>query len=191
LRMHIIIFLKSVVILIKMSESETEDLVVDHELQDVTPKMLDWWWNHIDTKERYKLWHPKDHKSFELEVSPKKGHIGAIHLVLEEIGGNLTTLRIRTEDPILVPISTTYSHVQASSILDDNDNPISWVVHEYEATQHGTRMRSTFRLPAGIRQRFLEDLRKHCEEEMSNLPKFLPELYENENKLLNRSVLQE
>ncbi|MFB0562551.1 MAG: DAPG hydrolase family protein [Candidatus Lokiarchaeia archaeon] len=169
-------------ILIKMPESETVDLVVDHELQGVTPKMLDWWWDHIDTTERYKLWHPKDHKSFRWEVSPKKGHIGAIHLVMEEIGGNPTALRIRWEDPSSVPISTTYSHVNAASILDDDDKPFSWLVCEYEATQNGTRMRSTYRLPAGVPQRFIEGLRKHDQEEMANLPEFLPELYKKENK---------
>ncbi len=183
---HIVIFPKPLVILIKMPKSETVDLVVDHELQGVTPEMLDWWWNHINTTERYILWHPKDHKSFKWEVPPKKGHVGAVHLVLEEIGGNPATLRIRTEDPSSVPISTTYSHVQVSSVIDDNNNPVSWLIHEYEATQHGTRMRSTFRLPAGIPQRFMEGLRKHCKEEMANLPKFLPELYNKENKYSDR-----
>jgi hypothetical protein len=165
-----------------MSKSETVDLVVDHELRGVTPEMLDWWWAHIDTTERYKLWHPKDHKSFKWEVSPKKGHVGAIHLVLEDIGGNPTTLRIRQEDPSSVPIRTSYSHVMASSTLDPDGKPMSWLVHEYEAMQHGTRMRSTFRLPAGVPQWFIEGLRKHCQEEMANLPNFLPELYEKENK---------
>jgi hypothetical protein len=165
-----------------MSESETVDLVVDHELQGVTPEMLDWWWGHIDTTERYKLWHPKDHKSFKWEVSPKKGHVGAIHLVVEEIGGIPTTLRIRQEAPSSIPIHTTYSHIIVSSVLDQDDKPISWLVHEYEATQHGTRMRSTFRLPAGIPKQFIKGLHKHCHEEMANLPNFLPELYEKENK---------
>jgi hypothetical protein len=169
-------------ILIKMSKSETVDLVIDHKLQGVTPKMIDWWWDHIDTIDRYKWWHPKDHKSFKWEISPKKGHVGAVHLVLEDVGGIPATLRIRWEDPISVPVPTMYSHVNAASILDDNDKPIGWLVHEYEAMQNGTRMRSTFRLPAVIPQQFIEGLRKHCQEEMANLPKFLPELYENENK---------
>jgi hypothetical protein len=165
-----------------MSKSETIDLVVDHELRGVTPKMLDWWWAHIGTTERYKLWHPKDHKSFKWEVSPKKGDVGAIHLVLEVIGGTPTTLRIRQEDPSSVPIRTSYSHVVASSTLGSDGKPMSWLVHEYEEMQNGTRMRSTFRLPAGVPQWFIEGLRKHCQEEMANLPKFLPELYEKENK---------
>lgn len=158
-----------------MSKSETVDLVVDHELRGVTPEMIDWWWVHIETTERYKLWHPKDHKSFKLEA-------GATHTATEDIGGTPTTLRIRPENPSSVPISTTYSHVVVSSVLDDNDKPVSWVVHEYEEMQNGTRMRSTFRLPAGVPQWFIEGLRKHCQEEMANFPKFLPELYKKENK---------
>ena len=165
-----------------MSESEYVDLVVDHELRGATPEMLDWWWGNIDNTERYKLWHPKDHKSFKWEVSPKKGHAGAIHVATEDIGGNLTTLRIRQEDPSSVSIHTSYSHVVTSSTLGPDGKPISWLVHEYEAMQNGTRMRSTFRLPAGIPQQFIEGLRKHCQEEMANLPKFLPELYKKENK---------
>jgi hypothetical protein len=165
-----------------MSKPETVDLVVDHELRGVTPEMIDWWWGHIDTTERYKLWHPKDHKSFKWEVSPKKGHVGVIHRVEEEIGGTPTTLRIRQEDPSSIPISTTYSHVVASSTLGPDGKPMSWIVHEYEEMQHGTRMRSTFRLPAGVPQWFIEGLRKHCHEEMANLPKFLPQLYKKENK---------
>jgi hypothetical protein len=37
------------------SESKTIDLVVDHTLQGVTPEMIDWWWDHIDTTGHYKL----------------------------------------------------------------------------------------------------------------------------------------
>ncbi|MFX1306436.1 MAG: DAPG hydrolase family protein, partial [Promethearchaeota archaeon] len=45
----------------KKSNSDTIDLIVVHELSGVTPEMIDWWWDHIDNSERYRLWHPKDH----------------------------------------------------------------------------------------------------------------------------------
>ncbi len=64
--------------------------------------------------------------------SPKKGHVGAIHLATEDIGGNPTKLHIRTEDPSSVSISTTYNHVIVSSVLDQDNKPISWPVHEYD-----------------------------------------------------------
>ena len=71
--------------IIKMSEGKTIDLVVDHILPGVTPEMIDWWWDNINTTERYKLWHPEDHKSFQWEISPKDGHIGAIHSEAQDL----------------------------------------------------------------------------------------------------------
>lgn len=165
--------------LLEESKSETVDLVVEHELPGVTPEMIDWWWDNIGTTERYKLWHLEDRFSFEWEVSPSKsGHIGAIQIAREKFGefpGG--ALRIRWEDPSSVPISTTYSHVLAASILGHDDEPISWIVHEYDAESYGTRMRSTFRLPAKVPQQFLDALRKHNKEEMWQFTEFLPELY--------------
>ncbi len=162
---------------IKASKGKTIDLIIEHKLQNVTPEMIDWWWDHIDTTERYNLWHPKDHKLFQWEVSPNKGHVGAIHLVLENIGEIPTMLRIRWEDPSLVPIPTTYSHVLVGSILDQHDVSINWIVHEYEAIEKGTQMRSIFRLPEKTPQQFITGLRKHNQEEMEQFSIFLPKLY--------------
>jgi hypothetical protein len=158
-----------------MSESKTVDLVVDHKLKGVTPEMIDWWWGTISNTERYKLWHPKAHKLFEPEG-------GLIFRVEEEIGGTLIKTRTRPEPSSSVPVSTTYSHIFAMSVLDDNNKPQSWIIHEYEAMPNGTRMRSTFRLPKGVPQWFTESLRKHNQEEMAHLAKILPELYKKENK---------
>jgi hypothetical protein len=163
-----------------MSEDKTIDLVVDHILKGVTPEMIDWWWDNIDTAERYKLWHPKDHKTFQWEVSPKDGHIGAIHRVEEDIGGITTTLRIRWEDPKVSPIPIEYSHALLGSILDHNNNTTSWVLHEYESIEKGTKMRSTFRLTAVVPKPFIESLRKHDIEEMSEFANFLPTLFKEQ-----------
>ncbi|MFW9879694.1 MAG: DAPG hydrolase family protein [Candidatus Thorarchaeota archaeon] len=158
-------------------ESKTIDLVVDHKLNGVTPEMIDWWWDNIDTTERYKLWHPKDHKSFVWEIPPKEGHIGSIHRVDEDIGGITTTLRIRGEDLSISPISVEFDHAIAASVLDDNDNPTSWLLHEYESIEIGTKLRSTFRLPARAPKQFIEALRKHNIEEIGEFVNFLPKLY--------------
>lgn len=162
------------------SNSETVDLIVDHKLQGVTAEMIDWWWDHINTTERYKLWHPKDHISFKWEKSPENGHDGAIQCVIETVKVP-TMLRIRWEDPSSIPIKATYSHVLAGSILDRNDKPLSWILHEYESIDDGTRLRTTFRLPAKTPRWFLKALRKHNIEEISEFTNFLPSLYE-ENK---------
>ena len=161
----------------RKSEGRTIDLVVDHELLRVTPEMLDWWWDNINDTERYKLWHPRSHKYFAWESSSDE-HVGKIQIVLENIGRLTTKLRIRWEDPSTHPIQTTYEHVLAGSILDDDDNPISWLSHEYEKIENGTKMRSIFRLPEKTPKWFIESLRTHNIEEMAEFSKFLPELYQ-------------
>ena len=165
----------------EMSEGQTIDLVVEHILDGVTPEMIDWWWDNIDTTERYKLWHPKDHQSFQWEVTPEKGHIGAIHRIDENIGELPTTLRIRWEDPSTSPIPIEYDHALVVSILDKNDNPTSWALHEYISIENGTKLRLTFRLPARVPKQFIEAPRKHNKEEIGEFVNFLPMLYE-ENK---------
>ena len=161
-----------------MAERKTRELVVHHELEGVTPEMIDWWWDNIDTTERYGMWNPESHLSFEWETAEDSGHIGKTHRVVEAIGGNEVTLRIRWVDPDTIPVARIYSHANAGSVLDDDDNPISWVLHEYEATERGTKMRSTFILPAMAPDSFVEGLRQHNKEEMSRFTAFLPELYE-------------
>jgi hypothetical protein len=44
------------------------DLIVDHELRNVTVEMIDWFADNMEKS--YPLWHPEDHKSFVWEVSP-------------------------------------------------------------------------------------------------------------------------
>ena len=166
----------------KKSNNETIDLIVEHELSGVSPEMIDWWWDHIDNSERYRLWHPKDHKSFESEISPAnvKDHVGAIHRVVETIEGRPTTLRIRWENPDSIPIKAEFTHKNAASVLNNKDKPISWVLHEYHSIPNGTHLRSTFRLPAQIPNSFIEHLRKHNIEEIGHFTEFLPRLYEEE-----------
>ena len=166
--------------ILKNSKGKTIDLVVDHELLGVTPEMIDWWWDNIDTSDRYKLWHPEDHKSFEWEVSPKKGHIGTIQRIVENIGLP-TMLRIRWEDPSQSPIPIEYNHALVGSTLDDDDMPMTWLLHEYEKFENGTKLRTTFRIPAKIPKPLIEAIRKHNIEEISEFENFLPELYD-ENK---------
>jgi len=88
-------------------------------------------------------------------------------------------LRIRWEDRSAAPITTIYSHVNVGSALapGTDDIPTGSAVHEYEATSYGTRMRSTFLLPAFAPQFFLDSLRKHNIAEMGRFPEFLPQLY--------------
>ena len=166
----------------KKPEPEYIYLVVNHELRGVTPEMILWWGGHIDNSERYRLWHPEDHISFEWEVPPSKsGHFGAIHVAEEKIGRSPPIkIRIRYVDPATSPIRTTYPYVAAGCSLGPNDEPRGWSCHELKPEPWGTRMRSTFRLPANIPKEALEALRRHNIREMGRLPEFLPELYRKE-----------
>lgn len=159
---------------------ETVHLVVEHELTGITPEMLDWWWDHMDN-ETYRLWHPEDHIALEWQVPPGQvGHVGAIHMACEKISDiPAHILRIRWEDPAAAPLHTLYRHVNVGSPLapGKDDVPMSSVVHEYEEAPFGTRMRSTFVLPASLPQTFLDALRRHNVAEMSRFPAFLPELF--------------
>lgn len=161
----------------RWSKGETVDITIDHELRGVTPEMLDWWWLNMGDTKRYRLWHPKDHISAQWEISPEEDPFHATQLALEKIGGLPALLRIRLEDPGSILTTQTYSKAMAGCVLDGKDNPVTWIVHEYEPMPGGTRMRSTFRLPAKAPRFFREQLRKHCKEEMAQFPVFLPQLY--------------
>ncbi len=164
------------------SKANTVDLVVNHELKGISPEMVDWWWDNIDTTDRYKLWHPKDHKFFTWEKSPECSHVGAVHEVIETIKFP-TLLRIRWENPNSISIPKNYIHKLAASILNKSAVPFAWLLHEYESTEYGIKLRTTFRLPEKVPKWFLKALHKHNIEEISQFEKFLPELYKNAVKL--------
>lgn len=161
----------------KLSGPGTKDLVIDHELEGVTPEMVHWWWLNMSDTRRYRLWHPRDHISAVWEVPPGEKGADPIQLALEKIGGLPMLARIRFGDPAKSPVETTYSHVVTGAVLDRDGETAAWVVHEYEPMPGGTRMRSTFRLPAKTPGFYVRAVRKHCEEEMAQLPRFLPGLY--------------
>jgi len=162
----------------RLSRGRTVDVVIDHELEGVTPEMLNWWWMNMGDTERYKLWHPADHISARWEVSPQDDPLRSTQVACEKIGGIPTVLRIRVKDPTEILASQTYSHAMGGCVLDNKDNPVVFVVHEYESVPDGPlKMRSTFRVPARAPKLFREAIRKHNREEMAQFPVFLPKLY--------------
>jgi hypothetical protein len=164
----------------ELLKGETVSLVIEHELRGVTPEMLDWWWDNLDN-DNYKLWNPQDHIALEWQIPPSQmGHVGAIHMACESISDlPPQILRIRWEDPRAAIITPSYSHVNVGSSLAPGtaDTPLGSLVHEYEETRYGTKMRSTFILPAIVPQFFLDFLNKHNIAEMGRFPEFLPQLY--------------
>jgi len=164
----------------ELLKSETVSLVVEHELHGVTPKMLDWWWDNLDN-DNYKLWKSKDHIALEWQIPPSQvGHVGAIHMACESISDlPPQILRIRWEDPRSALITPIYGHVNVGSSLAPGtaDIPLGSLVHEYEETAFGARMRSHFILPAMVPPFFLDFLKKHNQAEMGRFSEFLPQLY--------------
>jgi len=170
----------------ELLKGKTVALVMDHELRGVTPEMIDWWWDNMDN-DGYKMWQPEDHIALAWQIPASKiGHVGAIHMACEKISEMPAhILRIRWEDPAAALISTLYNHVNVGSPLGPGpeDAPMACVVHEYEAKSDGTRMRSTFTLPAAVPKLFLDALRRHNIAEMGQFPAFLPQLYKQKTAL--------
>lgn len=156
----------------------TRPLVVEHHIHGVTPEQITWWWGHIDTTERHRRWHPRDHVSFRWEAPPHGSHVGAVQVAREYLGAAPATLRIRFDDP--AAIKTAFAHVLAAAIIDREGRPLVRFAHAYEDAAGGTRMRSTFHLPPLLHALLGNGLRQHCREEMAYLSTFLPALHAEE-----------
>lgn len=155
-------------------------IVVTHTIPNVSPTMIDWWWDHIDTTEYYQRWHPTDHISFEWLLAPAEvGHVGAVHRVVEFLDGKPAqpaTIDIRWEDASNA--AAEYHHVLRATISGDVQGGL---MHEYEAAPSGTRMKSHFSVESPLPEAMVHALIAHNQNEMRNFSLFLPELYANNN----------
>jgi hypothetical protein len=157
---------------VKVAKSEVN--VADHEVYDVTPNMIDWWW--VNMEKGYMLWSP-DHKMFEWEVPPTNTPVGAIQ---RHIQHSEPLMRTRYEDPNSVPQEIKdwiiYEHVLIIGGLDPDNTVHFYGIHQYEAASFGTRIRSTGH-PQGIMPALPEEIKKHQAAEMAAWTEFLPGLY--------------
>lgn len=154
------------------------DAVVDHgELVGVTPEMIDWWW--VNMEKGYPLWEPDAHKSFVWEVPPPAGgYLGAIQVAEEKMGPlPPMKIRIRWDDPDRCPIPASYEHAIVASGIDPGGNVGAMILHEWEASPRGTRMRSTMRFFGPVPPGLPEIWKAHDRSEVSTFPHFLPDLY--------------
>ena len=161
------------------AEHDQWEIIVNHELHGVAPEMIDWWWDHIDTTERYKLWHPTDHVSFVWLVSPAtNGHVGAVQRIVEFLNGIPATpvaLEIRWEDA--KEANAEYDHALVATVRGDAQGNL---MHEYQAAPFGTRMRSHFHLASETPKEIVGALYEHNKQEMQYFTAFLPELYRSQ-----------
>jgi hypothetical protein len=158
--------------------SDVSDAVVEHdEIVGVTPEMIDWWW--VNMEKGYPLWEPDDHKSFIWEVPPPVGgYLGAIQIAEEKMGPMpLMKIRIRWDDPDTCPIPGTYEHAIVASGINSEGEVQAMILHEYEKSPRGTRMRSTMRFLGPVPPSFAEIWKAHDRAEVSTFPRFLPDLY--------------
>ena len=156
------------------------DVVVDHEIRGVTPDMIDWW--SVNIEKGYALWHPEEHKSFRWEVPPAKvgGRVGAIQVIEEFLGPGtpLQTLTIRYVDPsTVVNLPYFYNHMGVSGQPDADGKIRSFLAHQYEAADYGTRMRTLLHREEGLPRALAEGFVIHNKGEMGRFPHFLPEFY--------------
>jgi hypothetical protein len=159
---------------VRQSRGETKTFVVDHQLKGITPDMLDWAWDHMDT-EYYRLWSP-DHIAWEWELHPDEaGRLGAIHIAWEKVAGETVGLRIRWDDPASSPIPITLFHALLMSVLASDDTILMQIIGEWDSAPQGVHLRTTFLLPAAAPDEFLEAHRLHCIEEVQGMGKALPQ----------------
>lgn len=170
----------------------------------VSAEMFGWWFgSYMQTTRHYRMWHPRDHVWMRWENKSPGTHVGAHHLVHEYIGGKLQKLRISFQDP--VENMGTGADAQgrlfvcAQVGLQGRPLKIARMVHAAYDTEWGCELRSRFWMGlfesdqfGGLVERTAntrwfrrlalsraaaQALEAHCHEEMSNLGRFLPDLY--------------
>ncbi|NBD19414.1 hypothetical protein GTZ97_01835 [Aquabacterium fontiphilum] len=174
----------------------TRRLTVVQEIKGITPDMLAWWWDHIGNTDRYRMWQPVDHVSFEWAVAPTRPDlqydVGAVQKVKEYIGTGVWSLSITGADPAVqappVPLVPGEGHfyARANPTWLGNLLPSNGLVHSWRANPQGDGviLTSTFEntaLAQLLSRTFFDDLGRHALREFQMLPHFLPRLYRREH----------
>lgn len=129
----------------------------------VTAQMWDWWfgWHGCDAR-RYKLWHPRAHRSAQWQDGADNGrrgrerYVGRTSLVDEYVGSLLAKVTIRflppkevgLESPELAPGG---ERTIICARIGSSQFPVDagWLVHDVRPTSDGCEMRSRFWLGGG------------------------------------------
>ena len=169
-------------------------------LKNVTPRMLAWWFGHLEgdveiqgqTFPRYRVWHPLDHVYARYVRRAPDGSVGpGVQIALCEYLGRNPAYKIEVVSTIEKLDETGFIHnwIRGGIVL-------ARMEHVFTKTVDGTRDENCLIIPGtptlwplprlllpvlfpdGKGRAWL----KHNIEEMGNLEKFLPELYEREAK---------
>lgn len=183
---------------------------IEHEvLRGVTPRMLVWWFKHLDGDmlyegqrvSRYRVWHPHDHLSIEYSRRNPDGSIGVgcvIHLT-EMFGANPAYLTdVHTE--IVKLDEEGFAHRPRFHGLR-----LARMDYQFTRVSGGTLYRNSLTVGAqgvagrlvnwAIRRFVFDEARsrawiKHNIEEVGNFESFLPELYSAEGDIPNGNAPQ-
>ncbi len=174
------------------------ELTIEHDLiRNVTPRMLAWWFGHIDGTmhyqgreyPRYLVWHPTDHVHWALaQAAPGGGAgVGSHFRIVEAFGGNPRHWIDSTEQ--VTKLDATGIRLVRRALGTE----VFSLEHWFEADAQGTRYRSRMQVgaesplgqfllnPLLQRRLFTADMGyawlRHNVEEVGNFEFFLPELY--------------
>lgn len=163
----------------KESNGETIEIVFEHELPGITEEMYEWWGQNMNDTRLYKMWHP-DHISFEMEETgdPEFPFIAHPTEMLGKYGPS--TMSFGGEPLSKYPRTPKYKNYRLGSHYAEDGTLLSLMCTEYEDGSNGLKVFSVHLWPARTPPDLVEALRRHCNEEAENFPKFLPELYKRE-----------
>lgn len=155
----------------------------EDKIKDVTPDMLDWFFDNME--KGFYLWHPTQHKKFEWEVPPSQtGHVGSVQLTWQKSteDGPVNKIRIQAEDVNVCPIPITHEHITVfCGQYSPEGRPLHIVIHQWEAASYGTHHRSSAVIwgpkPETKPGPKSQSGPNHQQVEMARLSEFLPPLY--------------
>lgn len=184
----------------------TERMIVRHEtVRRVTPEMLEWWYRHFPyyavkfpdgvAVSAYALWHPFDHRKAVVVQHSLSGQLGltpGAHIELHSRWGSenrRTTLEVERMDGAGLCMK-----IASGPIV------IGTVEESFRVVSHGIQCTSIITLSASgpsyerlpLCRRFSSDVlsawAKHKVEELGNLERILPSVYDSAKRTRDRSV---
>lgn len=168
----------------KRSDGKWE-VMLHHELHGVSSPVISWWFNNIDTTERYKLWDPQNHLKFQWVIDPhQNGHVGAIHKVTQKMAGISMSMSFRYTKPNEKERTLGYDNVITADFCGFLVRKVirGGYIYEWKETDYGVLINSRYILFGWIPKWACKALYNHDYPEQKRLQEFLPALYKNANR---------
>ncbi len=156
------------------------ELMLHHELHGVSSEMIHWWFDNIDTTERYKLWDPENHLKFKWIVDPHtNGHFGAIHKVLQKMNGVPVSMSFCYTVPNNNDRTDGYNNIITADCCGFLVGKIirARYIYEWKETESGVMVSSRYIISGWVPKIFCKAVYNHDYPEQKRLQKFLPRLY--------------